>query len=110
MTSDGTIDYIYDLFDRIESMRWSCKNCNFAQRQDYQDIDFTCSGVVKRPSKTRPYDVIRFCQKSLDSGDFVEQIDMTPDEALHQIKVLSSAVSHWIENNDKYIAFMRQEE
>lgn len=108
MTSDGNIDYIYDLCDRIESMRWSCKNCTFVYRQDYKKIDFLCSGVVKRPSNDRPYDVIRMCQKSFDSGDYLEQLDMTPDEALHQIKVLSAAVSHWIENNDKYLKFREQ--
>ena len=105
MTSDGNIDYIYDLFDRIESRHWSCKNCLKIIKHDYLDDDFYCSGIVKRPSKSRPFDIIRECKVDFDSNGYVDQLDQTPDEALNKSRVLMCTVSHWLETNDKYIKF-----
>lgn len=105
MTSDGNIDYIYDLFDRVESMHWSCKNCTKVMRREYGEGDFYCSGVIKRPLSSRPFDIIRECKVCYDSDGFIEQLDQAPDEVLSKITVLGAAVTCWLEANEKYIKF-----
>lgn len=104
-TSDGNVDFIYDLCERVESMRWSCNNCIRVRRHDYLNGDFYCSGIVKRPNSKRPFDIIRECSVDFDSNGYVEQLDQAPDEALNKASVIMSAVSYWMENNDKYKNF-----
>ena len=105
MTSDGNIDYIYDVCGRIEAMHWSCKNCVKVMQREYGGGDFICAGVVKRPLSHRPFDVIRECKVCQDSDGCVEQLDQAPDEVLSKITVLGAASVCWLESNEKYMKF-----
>lgn len=104
MTSDGNIDYIYDLFDRVESMHWSCKNCSKNFLNEWLNGGFFCSGVVKRPSKAKPFDTVRVCTSK--KGVFKDDItDYSPDEAMTMIEIMSYSVNEWLKGTKEYIKF-----
>lgn len=64
---------------------------------------FFCAGVPKKPRLK--FDVIRFCMTSISGTD--EQFDMTPDEALMIIQILSNTVDCWINDFKPYNSFLK---
>jgi hypothetical protein len=78
-----------------------CWNCQQTYKCTWLSGDFECSGVVKSPIVTS-FDVIRLCKCT---GEDIKIQDMSPDEALTVIALLSDSVNAWLHNSKHYQEF-----
>ena len=83
------------------------KDCDCMSKRGNYDTErykgFFCSGIPKKPKPK--FDVIRLCITSVSGTD--EKFDMTPDEALEIIAILSNGVDCWINKFKPYNSFLK---
>lgn len=94
------MDFIESVMEKTESFSTSCRNCT--KKISYQFLGnggFYCSGVVKFPSKDKPFDVIRLCSFGGEDIDYIDVLDMAPDEALAKMRLLNATVLEWLEEH-----------
>ena len=102
---DTYLDFIDRSFEITESFNSTCRNCDVKNVFRYDGNNgFICTGIVRHPRKTVPFDVIRICITS-DDKEYIDCNDYTPDEALTVVELLTATTKAWLLENQTYSKF-----
>ncbi len=81
----------------------SCNNCDIKSSTLFDGNNSKiCCGHVRYPTKEVPFDKIRLC---LVKPDGYQQQNLTPDEALEIVSLLTEVVNRWLYNTNEYKKF-----